>query len=352
VSASLVGRTAWPAPLTFGVLLAVLAGSATAAVMIGPVPIRPDTVWRVALDHLLPGVLSPAGQPFEASIVWEVRLPRVTLAAVAGAGLAVVGATLQALLRNPLADPYLLGTTAGAALGAVAVLLFGTAMAGGLSLSVAAFLGALAAIVLVYVLAWQNGRFPTGRLVLSGVAVSYLFSSATNFLIYRVPSGEQAKTAMFWMLGGLGNARWEGLGGPSLVVAVGTCALVTFGRSLNAVSLGEEVATTLGVGGDRFRRIGFFLASLTTGVLVATTGGIGFVGLMVPHFVRLVIGGDHRRLLPAAALSGAIFLIWADVLARTIVAPEELPIGIVTAFTGAPFFLWLMRSRGRHGWTA
>ena len=338
--------------MLFGALTMVLLGSITAAVMIGPVSIRPDIVWRVALANLLPGVVSPAWQPFEASIIWEVRLPRVLLAATAGAGLAVVGATLQALLRNPLADPYLLGTSAGAALGAVGVLLFGASFAGGLSVSVAAFSGALTAIVAVYMLAWQDGRFPTGRLVLSGVAVSYLFSSVTNLLIFRVPSGEQARTALFWMLGGLSSARWESLGLPTVVVVVGTCGLIAFARVLNALSLGEEVATTLGVDGDRFRRLGFVVASLTTGVLVAVTGGIGFVGLMVPHLVRFVIGADHRRLLPAAALTGAIFLIWADVMARTIVAPEELPIGIVTAFAGAPFFLWLMRSRGRGGWAS
>jgi iron complex transport system permease protein len=338
--------------LVLSALAAVLAGSVTAAVMIGPVSIRPDVVWRVALHHALPGLIAPDWQSFEASIVWEVRLPRVTLAVVAGAGLAVVGATLQALLRNPLADPYLLGTSAGAALGAVSVLLSGAAVAGGLSLAIAAFLGALVATAVVYVLAWQDGRFPTGRLVLSGVAVSYLFSSVTNLLIYRVPTGEQARTAIFWMLGGLGSAQWESLALPTMVVVAGTCALIAFARALNAVSLGEEVAATLGIDGDRVRQVGFLIASLGTGVLVAVTGGIGFVGLMVPHCVRLVVGADHRRLLPAVALAGAIFLVWADVLARTIVAPEEVPIGIVTAFAGAPFFLWLMRSRRLGRWAS
>ena len=320
--------------------------------MLGPVSIRPDVVWRVTLDHLIPGWVSPSWEPFEASIVWDVRLPRVLLAATAGAGLAVVGALLQALLRNPLADPYLLGTSAGAALGAVSVLLFGASVLGGLSVSAAAFAGAIAAIVMVYVLAWQDGRFPTDRLLLSGVAVAYLFSSITNLLIFRAPSGEPARMALFWMLGGLGNAQWESLAVPALVVVLGTCALTAFARSLNALSLGEEVAATLGIDGDRFRRLGFLVASLSTGVLVAETGGIGFVGLMAPHFVRLVVGADHKRLLPATALAGAIFLIWADVLARTIVAPEELPIGVVTACMGAPFFLWLMRARRRRGWAS
>ena len=345
-------RTATAAPMLFGALTVALLASVTAAVMIGPVSIRPDIVWRVTLDNLVPGWLVPGWQPFEADIIWEVRLPRVLLAAISGAGLAVVGATLQALLRNPLADPYLLGTSAGAGLGAVAVLLSSASVFSGFSVSLAAFVGALAAIAIVYALAWQDGRFPTTRLVLSGVAVSYLFSSATNLLIFRAPSGEQARTALFWMLGSLGNARWDSLGLPAAVVVLGTCGLIAFARTLNALSLGEDEATTLGVDGDRFRRLGFVVASLSTGVLVAVTGGIGFVGLMVPHLVRLVVGANHRRLLPAAALAGAILLIWADVLARTIVAPEELPIGIVTAFAGAPFFLWLMRARGRRGWTS
>ena len=334
-------------PVLIAGLVAVLIVTVTVAAMIGPVSIRPGVVWRVALDHLIPGWLAPTWQPFEASIVWDVRLPRVLLATIVGAGLAVVGAGLQALLRNPLADPYLLGTSAGAAMGAVGVLLFGASMLGALSVSAAAFAGALLATMAVYALAWQSGRFPTARLVLSGVAVSYLFSSVTNLLIFRAPSGEQARTALFWMLGGLGAARWEALGLPAAVVLAGTAVLVLHSRTLNILSLGEEAAATLGVEADRLRRIGFVVTSLTTGVLVALSGGIGFVGLMVPHFVRLVVGADHRKLLPVSALAGAIFLTWADVLARVVVAPEELPIGIVTAFAGAPCFLWLMRARGR-----
>ncbi len=338
-------------PLLLAALTVSLFATITIAVMIGPVSIRPSVVWRVALDSLVPRLLSPTWQPFEASIVWDVRLPRVLLASIVGAGLAVVGAALQALLRNPLADPYLLGTSAGAALGAVGMLLFGASVLGSLSVSAAAFVGALLATVSVYALAWTSGRFPAARLVLSGVAVSYLFSSMTNLLIFRAPSGEQARTALFWMLGGLAAARWESLGLPAAVVLVCTGVLVTYGRTLNILSLGEEAAATLGVDAAHLRRIGFVVTSLTTGVLVALSGGIGFVGLMVPHLVRLVVGADHRRVLPVSALVGAIFLTWADVLARVVVAPEELPIGIVTAFAGAPCFLWLMRSRSRTEWT-
>lgn len=330
-------------------LLVVLLATMTIAVMIGPVRIRPDVVWRVTFDHLVPGWLSTTWQPFEDSIVWEVRLPRVLLGAIAGAGLAVVGATLQALLRNPLADPYLLGTSSGAALGAVSVMLLGPSTLDMLSSSAAAFTGALLATGAVYALAWQGGRFPTARLVLSGVAVSYLFSSLTNLLIFRTPSGEQARTALFYMLGGLGGAGWDSLWVPVVVVVLGTVVLLVLSRPLNVLSLGEETATTLGVEANRLRRLGFVVTSVITGVLVAVCGGIGFVGLMVPHLSRILLGADHRRLLPTAAIGGAIFLTWADVLARVVAAPEELPIGIVTAFAGAPFFLWLMRSR-RDGW--
>ncbi len=344
-----------PAARTTSMLVAALVvcllATVTMAVMIGPVSISPSVIWRVALDHVAPGWLSLTWQPFEASIVWDVRLPRVLLATIVGAGLAVVGAALQALLRNGLADPYLLGTSAGASLGAVGVLLFGASALGALSVSVAAFAGALLATTSVYALAWQSGRFPTARLVLSGVAVSYLCSSMTNLLIFRAPSGEQARTALFWMLGGLAAARWESLGLPAAVVLLGTAVLVTYSRTLNILSLGEEAAATLGVDADRLRRTGFVITSLITGVLVALSGGIGFVGLMVPHFVRLAVGADHRRVLPVSALIGAIFLTWADVLARVVVAPEELPIGVVTAFVGAPCFLWLMRSRRGTAWT-
>ena len=329
----------------------ILVATITLAVTIGPVSIRPVVVWQIALDNLIPGWLTPSWQPFEASIVWDVRLPRVLLATIVGAGLAVVGAALQAILRNPLADPYLLGNSAGAALGAVGVLMSGASVLGALSVSAAAFAGALLATVAVYALAWQAGRFPAARLVLSGVAVSYSFSSMTNLLIFQ---SAQRRTGQD---GALLDARrpWcraMGVAWPSAaIVLAGTAVLVAHSRTLNILSLGEEAATALGVEADRVRRLGFLITSLTTGVLVALSGGIGFVGLMVPHVVRLAVGADHRRLLPATALAGAIFLTWADVVARVVVAPEELPIGIVTAFAGAPFFLWLMRARSRKDWT-
>jgi len=333
--------------LSFGALLlgltALLMLSVTLAVMIGPVPLAPGLVWRVALYQVAPALVTPDWAPFQQNIVWEIRFPRVLLGGLVGAGLAVVGATMQALVRNPLADPYLLGVSSGASLGAVAVILFGFSWFGIFSLSIAAFLGALLAFGAVYILALHGGRLTTGRLILSGVAVAYVFAALTNFLIYNADDGEEVKSVIFWMLGGLGGARWDYLGLPALALALGTLYLTMQARALNALSVGEETAATLGVDTSRFRRQILALTSLLTGTLVAVSGGIGFVGLMLPHILRLLVGADHRRLLPVAALAGAIFLIWVDVLARVIVAPQELPIGIITALLGAPFFIWLMR---------
>ncbi|NTV64222.1 MAG: iron ABC transporter permease [Oscillochloris sp.] len=333
--------------LGFGALLLTLAGvlllTVTLAVMIGPVPLAPGMVWRVALHQLAPELVTPDWQAFQANIIWEIRFPRVLLGGLVGGGLAVVGATMQALVRNPLADPYLLGVSSGASLGAVAVILLGISWFGIFSLSIAAFLGALLAFGAVYVLAQQGGRLSPGRLILSGVAVAYVFGALTNFLIYNAQNGEQVKSVLFWMLGGLGGARWEFLGLPALALVLGTAFLTVQARSLNALTVGEETAATLGVDTSRFRQQLFALTSLLTGTLVAVSGGIGFVGLMLPHILRLLVGADHRRLLPVAALAGAIFLIWVDVLARVVVAPQELPIGIITALLGAPFFIWLMR---------
>ena len=330
-------------------LATALAITITLAVMIGPVPLAPGLIWRVAFDRVVPGVIAVDWQPFQANIIWEIRFPRVLLGGLVGAGLALVGAVMQSLVRNPLADPYLLGVSSGAGLGAVSVLLLGVTPFGVYSLSLAACLGAFLASTCVYGLASQPGQFTTGRLILGGVAVSYVFSALTNFLIYNAPASEQARDVLFWLLGGLGGARWHQLALPALVMIVAMALLVPQARTLNVLAVGEEGAATLGVDTNRVRRQGFVLTSLVTGVLVALSGGIGFIGLMVPHIARLCVGADHGRLLPVTALTGAIFLIWADVLARTITAPQELPIGIITSLVGAPFFIWMMRRTGRAG---
>ncbi|MFE2249710.1 FecCD family ABC transporter permease [Streptomyces lavendulae] len=329
-------------------LAAALAASAVAGLALGPVRIAPGRV----LDLLLAGPGARGGA--FASIVWDVRMPRVLLGAVVGAGLAVTGTVLQALVRNRLADPFLLGASSGASAGAVLVIVFGAAAGagaigalGGAGVSLAAFAGSMAALVTVYALARRGGTMTTGRLILAGVAVQYVLSALTSLVLVLSASPDQVRSVLFWTLGGLGGARWGELALPTAALFVGTGLLVTLARPLDLLLAGEEGAHTLGLDTGRFRAAAFVLTSLVIGVLVASSGAIGFVGLMVPHAARMVVGAGHRALLPVAALGGAVFLTLADLLARTAAAPEEIPVGVVTALVGGPFFLWMLRRSGR-----
>lgn len=330
-------------------LSVLLVGSMIVAVGVGAVEIAPLEVVRILVHEVAPGLASPTGPPVYQTILLDVRLPRVILGALVGAGLSVVGVVLQALVRNPLADPHIIGVSAGASVGATAVIVFGVSTFGIYSLSAAAFLGALVALVLVYTLAQRSGRLSPLRLILAGVAISYLFSAVTSFLIFQSDSVVAARSVTFWLLGSLGTSRWSYLTLPAAAVLGGSLILGLQARRLDAIMMGDDTAASLGVDPSRFRKQLFVLAALIAGLLVAVAGGIGFVALMIPHVARILVGSSHRRLLPVAALGGASFLIWADVGARTLFAPEELPIGVITAFCGAPFFLWLMRSRDvRH----
>lgn len=333
------------------VLFVGLLASITLAVIVGPVWISPLTVWKIALNQTLGDVIRPDWSAAQEQIVWHIRAPRVLLAAVVGAGLSVVGTTLQAVVRNPLADPFILGGSSGATVGAVLVIVAGYTTFGIYSLSVAAFLGASAAFVLVLALArGPGGHASPLRLVLAGVAVSYALSAVTSFMVLRADDPDRIRSVLFWTLGSLGGARWEYLTLPAAALLLGSALLLTQSRSLNALLLGEESAVTLGVAAGSFRIRLLVLCGLLTGAMVAVSGTVGFVGLMVPHTVRLIVGSDHRKVLPAATLVGAILVIWVDVLARTAAAPEELPMGVVTSLVGAPFFLWLMRrKRGAFG---
>lgn len=326
-------------------LAVLVAVSTTIALGIGPVAISPGTVVRIVIHRLAPSMVTPDWPTVYGTIVLDVRLPRVLLGVLVGAGLSVVGVTLQALVRNPLADPHIIGVSGGASVGATAVIVLGLNPFGIYSLSAAAFVGALVALVLVYVLAQRSGRLTPLRLILAGVAMSYLFAAMTSFLIFQAESYGAARSVTFWLLGGLGAARWPYLVLPAAAVLGGTALLVLQARRMDALMMGEETAASLGVDTSRFRKQLFVVAALLAGLLTAVAGGIGFVALMIPHVVRLLVGSSHRRVLPAAALGGAAFLVWADVGARTLFAPEELPIGVITAFFGAPFFIWLMRGR-------
>ncbi|MDG4825085.1 iron ABC transporter permease [Asanoa sp. WMMD1127] len=313
---------------------------------IGPVAVPADEVARILLHHLT-GV--GENHPTADVIVWRIRFPRVLLGAVVGAGLALAGAVVQGVVRNPVADPYLLGLSHGASLGAVVVLTSGAAALGALSVPVAAFVGAAVAMVAVLAMARHGGRLLPLRLVLVGVAFGHLFAGATSFVLARAESSAAQQQIIFWLLGGLSGAQWASLPVPAAVVVGGGALLFLRGRRLNALVLGEEASAALGVHASRLRRQLLVLTTLLTGTVVAVSGGIGFVGLIVPHLARMVVGADHRRMLPVTALLGASFLLWADVAARMVISPTELPIGILTAFLGVPFFLLVMRARGLAG---
>lgn len=327
-------------------LMVMLVLSITLGVMLGPVPIHPETVWKIAFSHvpLVQNWIPVDWTGAEYQIIWHIRFPRVLLACVVGAGLALVGVVIQAFMRNSMADPYILGVSSGASVVATLVILFGAMpIFGQYALSLGAFLGALVTIIAVFMLAQVNGRIQSTRLLLSGIAISMILNAATSFIVMMAPREEGIKNALHWMLGGLSGAKWAYLPIPAVVVVAAVIFLMLHYRTLNALLMGEETAVTLGIKIDQFRKILLVITSLVTGVLVAVSGAIGFIGLMIPHIARLLLGSNHRLVLPASALLGAIFLLWSDVVARTALAPEEMPVGIVTAFCGGPFLIWLLR---------
>lgn len=319
---------------------------ALVSVSIGSVPISLVEVWRIVAGHL--GLGGVAGSdPVSDQIVWTVRIPRTLLAVLVGAGLGVAGTVIQAVVRNPLGDPQLIGVTPGAGFGAVLVIVLGSDAVGGAPLAAAAFGGALLAFAIVFLLGRRGGEWPPARLVLAGVAVGYVFSSATYFLqILATPT--QVQRVLYWSLGSVSGAQWRDLPLLSAVVLLGAGWLVIAGGRLNALVSGADLARSLGVDVGRFQLQLMLLAALVTGCVVTASGGIGFVGLMVPHIARQLVGADHRRVLPCALLIGAAVLLVADLIARLVLAPAELPVGVVTAAIGAPFFVWLLAG-GRRG---
>lgn len=327
-----------------GCLCLVLLGSVPVAVGIGPVAIAPGTVADIIIGHLVPAHSARGASDAEKTIVWLVRMPRVLLAAVVGAGLALAGVALQAMVRNVLADPYILGVTSGASTGAAATILFGLGTALGISsVALSAFAGAAFATAALFLLARVGGHITSVRLLLAGVSIGYVLSAVTSFLIFASDSPHGARAVLFWLLGSLSKARWSSLLAAAAAVAVVLIVLVLWARRFDALAIGDDTARTLGTSPERFRVQALLLVSLCVGAVVAVSGGIGFVGLIVPHVARLCVGGSHRRVFPVAALLGAIFLIWADVLARVAFAPRELPLGIVTAVLGAPLLFLLVR---------
>jgi iron complex transport system permease protein len=339
-----VDRSAVRAGTVAAVLAVALLVLMTVAVSLGSSDIPFTRVWEIVWARLTGGPPPPGTSDV---IVWQLRVPRAVLAALVGAGLGVVGTAVQALVRNPLADPYLLGISSGASLGAVAAIVLGAGAGGllGLGLSVAAFAGALVSFLLVWTMARRGGGFSPLRLVLAGVAIGQFLSGVTSYLVLQTADDQQTRGVLFWLMGNLGGAQWTQLAVPATVVALGLMVLQARARGLNALLMGDETAAGLGIEVTRLRRELFVVTSLLTGVLVAVSGAIGFVGLLVPHVCRLVVGGDHRRLLPVAALTGAVLLVAVDVVARTALDAQELPVGVVTAFIGAPALLYLLDRR-------
>jgi iron complex transport system permease protein len=332
-------------PFLLVLLLVGLVLAVGVAVGVGTVSVPLPDVLDVVWSHLIRQ--PPDTDPVTDQIVWEFRVPRVLLAAVAGAGLSVAGVCLQALVRNPLADPYLLGVSAGASLGAVLALSATTVVIASVGVAGAAFVGAMLSVLVVFGLAQQAGRVATNRLILAGVAVGYLGTAATSYVQLQANPSE-LRGIMFWLLGSVAGASWQDLAVPALAIAVAIGWLLTQGRGLNALTIGDDTAAGLGIDVHRLRIMLLVVASLLTATVVSVSGGIGFVGLMVPHAVRLMVGPDHRKVLPVSLLTGALFLVIVDLVSRVVDRPNELPIGIFTAAVGAPFFLWLLRKQVRR----
>lgn len=324
-------------------VLLTLSVALIGGVAIGETSIEPSVVLQVLANKLW-----GAGyvlDPIDEGIVWNYRLTRALVAAACGAGLATCGVILQSLLRNPLADPYLLGISAGASTGAVMVALLGVG-AGAISLSVGAFAGAVTAFALVILLARVSGSASgTGQIILAGIAGSQLFNALTAFLITRSASSEQARGIMFWLLGNLGGVRWPSVWLAVPVALLGLVVCLWHRRALDAFTFGVDSAASLGIPVRRVQILLIGCAALVTAVMVSIVGSIGFVGLVIPHAARLLLGTGHARLLPASALGGAVFLIAADVLSRTLIKGQVIPVGVITALVGAPVFALILVGR-------
>ncbi|MER5490272.1 iron ABC transporter permease [Streptomyces sp. NPDC002490] len=327
------------------VLTALLLVSMLLAIGLGPAAVAPGDTARFLWAALTGGTL-PAGDLTAYHIVWEIRTPRVLLAALVGAGLSAIGVAVQAMVRNALADPFVLGISSGASVGAVAVTVTGSlAVLGVHAMSVGAFAGALIASALVYLVSTRSGSLSPLRLVLIGVTVSFGCQAVMSVIVYLAPNSEATSTILYWSMGSFGAANWESLPVVAGAVLLGTALLHRWSRTMDVMALGDETAASLGVGPDHHRRLLLVLASLVTGVMVAASGAISFVGLVMPHLVRLVVGAGHARVLAVAPLAGAVFMVWTDLVARTAVAPRELPLGAITALVGVPVFIALMQRR-------
>ena len=342
------------AVLAFAALAALLLATAICSMGLGAVRIAPGDIFR---SLLTPGALPPGSRASIDMVLWQLRIPRVLAGLLVGATLAMAGALMQGMFRNPLADPGLIGVSGGAALGAVTIIVFSTTLFAGHPwlgdlrlLPLAAFAGALAITLLIQALARTGGYTDVATLLLAGVAVNAIVGAVIGLSVF-LASDAQMRTLSFWTLGSLGGASWKTLGLMAPLCVVLLLAAPFFSAALNAIALGEAEAEHLGFSVERVKGILIYLTAAGVGACVAFTGMIGFIGLVTPHLIRLWLGPDHRRLLPASALLGAALLIASDTLARNIAAPAELPIGVITAAFGGPFFLVMLLRRRRRAYS-
>ncbi|MDR1568473.1 MAG: iron ABC transporter permease [Streptococcaceae bacterium] len=333
------------------VFLVAVIFSTAISVSNGQADIALGDVFQIFLFKISNGVLGNIEgiAPAAVNIIWFVRLPRVLLAIFVGMGLATSGSVMQAVVQNPLADPYILGISSGSSLGATFAILIGFGSTGFFSqfgLFFGAFFGALLATASVLVLSSVGGRMTSVKLVLSGSIISALFSSFSNLIVFLAGNTEGIKTVTFWLMGSLASSSWQKL---PLVIAIVVCAAIFFmsqSRILNVMLLGDEAAITLGISLGKYRKIYMAISALVTGVIVANSGMIGFVGLIVPHIVRGFFGADHKVSLPVTGIFGGLFMVWADLLSRVIAKNVELPIGIITSIIGAPLFVYIIVKKG------
>jgi len=327
----------WPA----GLILLLL--SIATATTIGPSDVGPRDAFAAVLQRLggPPSQLSLLQQ----SILWDLRLPRAVLAAVCGAGLALCGVVLQSLLRNPLADPFILGVASGASTGAVSIVVLGVG-AGAIGLAAGAFVGAVTAFGLVLLLAVAAGG-GIERMILAGVAATQLFSALTSFIVFTSADAEQTRGVLFWLLGSLSSATWRDVALCGALVVLGIAVCWARAGTLDAFLFGQDAAAALGVSITRMRMVLLGVTAFVTAVIVSSSGAIGFVGLVLPHAARALVGTRHRVLVPTATVMGAIFLVWVDTAARMVIEPQELPVGVATAIVGVPAFVVILLRRRR-----
>lgn len=347
----LINREAPNMPVIIVILCAVSVLTILLAIGLGPVSIAPEMTARILMSRipLLSSHIAQTWEVLDQNVVLGLRLPRVCLGMVVGASLAICGVTMQALVRNNLADPFILGVSSGAAAFATLGMLFGAfAFLGTYSLSISAFIGSAITIIFVYIISRVRGRINITQLLLSGVAISMIMDSVTSIIKLSAPNALGLHNAEFWMSGSLAGAKWAYLRLPLAVLMFCMAFLLVNYRGLNLLLLGDESAGALGVNVRRLQKELVLIASLIAGVTIAVSGTIGFVGLMVPHFTRLLVGGDHKKVLPISALLGGILVVWVDVAARMIIAPEELPVGILTAVIGGPIFIWMLKKNNRE----